>query len=132
MMGTLDWKEGAPESVQKCERQGDTKKNEPKPPQINTFGGRTDHALDDKVGDMLNKEGHVTFKGSERTPEIDPQMHETGAPQESELTLCCLNSLRDNVEQNLLCIRILSHETFLELSWQGHVIACQVDWGMRR
>ena len=41
--GALDWKKGAPECVKDCKRHGNTKKNEVKPPQINTLSHRVDN-----------------------------------------------------------------------------------------
>ena len=115
---------GAPEGVKDGKRKSQAKKEAVKPPEINTLGHRMDCAIAeeerspmDKESDkMVDKDGNTTFKGSDRTPEVDPETHRAGAPQQSELALCGFKALGDHVEKNCPGIIVLSQEAFLELS----------------
>ena len=111
-----DRRKGAPECIKDGEWQSKPKKNKVKPPEINALCHRTDNAgvkrgsspVDKEGNESVEKGGNAVVKGGDGTPEVDPEMHGTGAPQESELTLSSFNPLSNKIEEEELGIWILS------------------------
>ena len=87
------------------------------PPTINIFSFRIDHAIvkdcsstiKQQRTEMLKGNGHIAFKGGDRIPEVDPEIHRTGAPCKSELSFCSFNTLGDETEKKTLLIGVLCH-----------------------